>query len=90
MNNATVAQLAPECVEETNIATSMYVDRFREDVRKNRKAIYARNPDARALYFKGAHDAITAILTWAELGDRNLAGLLTQRLHEQTVDTVTQ
>lgn len=71
-----------------HIATSMYSARIEEDGLAGRAHMYRTNPDARALYFKGAHDVLACIEEWAKLRlPPNTFGMFLEELGKQTTDT---
>lgn len=70
-----------------HMATSMYGNRVAIDKKQGKEKVYADNPDARALYFKGVHDTIECIETWLgmEVKPETLA-MFIEALHQQTAE----
>jgi hypothetical protein len=51
-----------------HIATNMYAERVKEEQKAGQSELFANNPDARQLYFKGVHDVLTCLEVWLKCG----------------------
>lgn len=69
MSRQVLAPLPDEIrMDDEHIALAMYNERAHSDCQNGQAALYAKNPDARAMYFKGVQDMLIVLETWTELG----------------------
>lgn len=88
--NAAVGDFSEERLNPDHMATGMYQERVLNDTKHGNLDIHKRNPDARALYFKGVHDVLECIDTWMKMGlDTETFASFMEQLHAQTADQQT-
>ena len=71
---------------DDTLALEMYDQRRKHDAAQGNGHIYTDNPDARALYFKGVHDAITCLESASKVSKQAAAQMLTLLLEQTDVE----